>query len=89
MFSGVVKTGDAMTELHRIVDEVRRILEVHKGVTERRYLRNRPWLEDSLHWSRNGQLHGHSAPASSSRISSVTSDGWCPGLAHEPRLLDF
>lgn len=76
-------------ELRRIVDEAVRMFEVHQGVTERRYLRNRPWLEDSLHWSRNGQLHGHVAPGSKSRISSVTSDGWCPGLASESRLLDF
>ena len=77
------------TEAHRIVDAVLRMFEVHKGVTERRYLRNRPWLEDDLHWSRDGQLHGHIAPAPTSRISSVTSDGWCPGLAKESRFLDY
>lgn len=68
------------TELRRMIDGVSRMLELHQGVIERRYLRNRPWLEDSLHWSRDGQLHGHDAPAPTSRISSVTSDGWCPGL---------
>jgi hypothetical protein len=83
------QTGDAMkTALHRIADEVLRTFEVHKRVAERQYLRNRPWLEETLHWSRDGELHGHIAPAPTSRSSSVTSDGWCPGLTPESRWLD-
>lgn len=71
------------TRLRRLVDEVSRLIEAHQGVTERRHLRNRPWLEDSLHWSRSGRLHGHVPSAPRSRVSSVTSDGWCPGLVTE------
>lgn len=75
-------------KLHRMMDEVTKAFEAHKRISEHRHLRDRPWLEESLHWSRDGQLHGHIAPPPSSRRSSVASDGWCPGLAPQLRSFD-
>ena len=51
----------------------------YKVLYERRQLLDRPWLEDVLHWSSDGELHGHLAPPEAGRPRSVTSDGWCPG----------
>lgn len=48
---------------------------------ERKGLLQRPWEEELLHWSFNGQrweLHGHLPPPRGRRRSS-TSSGWCPG----------
>ncbi len=50
---------------------------------ERMVLRNRPWLEERLHWSWDGEqwlLHGHLLPPADGRSPSVTRAGWCPGL---------
>ena len=60
----------------------------YKLLYERQYLRDRPWLEESLHWSRDGQLHGNIAPPPMRRSRSVTSDGWCPGYAAAAKLRD-
>ena len=51
----------------------------YKALHERRQLLDRPWLEDVLHWSPDGELHGHLAPSGADGPRSVTSDGWCPG----------
>ena len=69
-----------MTELaHEHLSTVlRRYWAAYKWLHGRRRLLDRPWLEDVLHWSDDGQLHGHlAAPAGGPR--SVTPDGWCPG----------
>lgn len=58
---------------------VRRYWTQHKAVHERRQLLDRPWLEDVLHWSHDGELHGHVVPSGAAGARSVTSDGWCPG----------
>ena len=73
---------------HEAVNRIRGFFAQYKELHERQYLRNRPWLEESLHWSRNGQLHGHIAPSPARRCRSVTSEGWCPGCAPAPRLFD-
>jgi hypothetical protein len=51
----------------------------YKAVYERRQLLDRPWLEDVLHWSADGQLHGQVAPSAAGGPPSTTSDGWCTG----------
>ncbi|SDS59369.1 hypothetical protein SAMN04488543_2021 [Friedmanniella luteola] len=51
----------------------------YKRLHERRRLIDRPWLEDVLHWSADGELHGHLALPDAGGPASVTSDGWCPG----------
>ena len=64
---------------HHLTTALRRAWSEHKRLHERRQLLDRPWLEDVLHWSADGELHGHVAPAPGGRPRSVTSDGWCPG----------
>ena len=70
-----------MTELaHEHLSTVlRRYWAAHKRLHGRRRLLDRPWLEDVLHWSPDGELHGHLAPAPDGQARSVTDDGWCPG----------
>jgi hypothetical protein len=51
---------------------------------ERRALLDRPWEEEFLHWAFDGQrwhLHGTLPPPPDGRRRSVTTCGWCPGLA--------
>ena len=64
---------------HRLRSAFQRYWTQHKAVYERRQLLERPWLEDVLHWSVDGQLHGQVAPSNARGLPSVTSDGWCPG----------
>lgn len=64
---------------HRLRTAFHRYWTQHKAVYERRQLLERPWLEDVLHWSADGQLHGEVAPSTAGGPSSITSDGWCPG----------
>ena len=54
----------------------------YQRIHERRQLKDRPWLEDVLHFARDGQLHGHLLPPDDRRRS-TTSDGWCPGYRHD------
>ena len=42
-------------------------------------LLNRPWAEEYLHWSADGELHGRLVPTAGWRRFSVTRGGWCPG----------
>jgi hypothetical protein len=63
---------------HTAIEELRLFFAGYKHLHERRTLRDRPWLEDLLHWSADGRLHGHLTPPPG-RSRSVTSDGWCPG----------
>lgn len=63
----------------RLRTTLRQYWAQHQVVYERRQLVDRPWLEEVLHWSPDGQLHGHLSPPPSGRPQSVTSDGWCPG----------
>jgi hypothetical protein len=46
---------------------------------ERLALLNRPWAEEYLHWSAEGELHGHLVPPAGWRRFSVTRGGWCQG----------
>ena len=51
-------------------------------LNERQRLLNRPWEEDFLHWSYDGErwcLHGRLMPPTNGRRHSVTRSGWCPG----------
>lgn len=67
------------TRHHRLRIAFHQFWRQHQAVYERRQLLERPWLEDVLHWSQEGQLHGQVAPTEGGRNRSVTSDGWCPG----------
>lgn len=52
----------------------------YRELAERRALLQRPWEEELLHWSWDGenwQLHGHLEPPAGRRRS-TTSSGWCP-----------
>ena len=64
----------------RLRSALQRYWAQHTVVYERRQLLDRPWLEDVLHWSADGELHGDVAPAGVSGPRSTTSDGWCPGV---------
>ncbi len=75
------------TLLHRAVEVSAEVTEL----SERRALLDRPWEEEFLHWAYDGHnwiLHGHRLPAPGKRSRSVTSTGWCPGLARPPRRDD-
>ena len=74
--------------LHELHVGLRGLYAQYKLLYEHQYLRDRPWLEESLHWSRDGQLHGDIAPPPMHRSRSVTSDGWCPGYASADKLPD-
>lgn len=53
----------------------------HRELLERHQLLDRPWEEDLLHWSHDGQhwrLHGHVLPPPNRRRRSTTRTGWCP-----------
>jgi hypothetical protein len=60
-----------------------RLWEFHTAqieLQERWLLLNRPWEEEFLHWSHDGenwQLHGHRLPPPRRRLG-TTSTGWCP-----------
>ena len=64
---------------HPLSTVLRRYWSQYQRLHERRRLLDRPWLEDVLHWSADGELHGHVPPTPAGRPRSVTSDGWCPG----------
>jgi len=74
--------------LHKLHIGLRGSYAQYRLLYERQYLRDRPWLEESLHWSLDGQLHGHIALPPMDRRRSVTSDGWCPGYASTAKLRD-
>jgi len=68
-------------------NRVRAVLAEIRELDERLYLVNRPWEEEFLHWARDEHgwhLHGHRVPPSNTRIRSITSTGWCPGLGKGP-----
>lgn len=65
----------------------------YRELHERQQLLRRPWEEELLHWSWDGQdwqLHGHHDPPPGRRCS-TTRGGWCPatrtglGLAPDNR----
>jgi hypothetical protein len=62
-----------------LLEGLRDYFAVYKRLHEHQALRNRPWEEDFLHWSLDGELHGHLPPPQQGRRHSVASDGWCPG----------
>ena len=58
----------------------------YRELEERQALLRRPWEEDLLHWSFDGQtwhLHGHLDPPLGRRRS-TTSTGWCPAVSAHP-----
>lgn len=76
-------TGDreVMTTTHRILGSLRRLWDDQRELGERQALIDRPWDEEYLHWSFDGQrwhLHGTLLPPDGRRRS-VTSGGWCLG----------
>jgi len=65
----------------RLLDRFREFIRTQERLYERQDLLNRPWEEELLHWSWNGQqwqLHGHLPPPRDGRRHSTTTDGWCP-----------
>jgi hypothetical protein len=66
-----------------LVSIVRTVLADHREAQERLALITSPWLEEFLHWGADGTLHGHLTPPDRRRWSSVTAQGWCPGLPAE------
>jgi hypothetical protein len=64
----------------RFLTRVREFLATQAELAQRQDLLNRPWEEELLHWSCDGQLHGHLVPPPGRRRHSTTSTGWCPGL---------
>ena len=60
---------------HWLRDSVEEQVELR----ERLALLDRPWAEAYLHWSADGELHGHLVPPAGWRRFSVTRGGWCPG----------
>jgi hypothetical protein len=67
-----------------LADLVAKLRDLHARQTEiaqRLDLLNRPWEEDMLHWSWNGErweLHGRRSPPPDGRRRSMTDQGWCP-----------
>lgn len=68
------------TSPHHLRATLRRSWKQYVALHDRRQLLDRPWLEDVLHWSSDGELHGHLPPSVAEGPRSVTADGWCPGL---------
>ena len=60
---------------------LRDAVEEQSELQERVALLNRPWAEDYLHWSAEGELHGSLVPPTGWRRYSVTRSGWCQGRA--------
>lgn len=58
---------------------LRTSIEGQVELQERLALLNRPWAEEYLHWSAEGELHGHRVPPAGWRRFSVTRGGWCTG----------
>lgn len=61
--------------------QLRRIHREIGELEQRRALLTRPWEEQFLHWSRDGNgwsLHGRLVPPAHSPVRSVTPSGWCP-----------
>ena len=81
-------TAPTPSMLRRLVQRLRQGLGDLHEIEERRVLLDRPWEEDFLHWARDDhgwQLHGRFAPPPWRRTSSVTTQGWCPGLSSPDR----
>jgi hypothetical protein len=71
----------ATNRLGRMLAQLRRTQATQVELQERMLLLNRPWLEDLLHWSYDGEkwrLHGTVLPPADGRRRSVTREGWCP-----------
>jgi len=84
---------DLAGRTRRPIQRLRDALADYRRLVERQALRNRPWEEDFLHWSGDGdswQLHGHRIPPTRGRRLSLTSEGWCPALSthRDPGLAD-
>jgi hypothetical protein len=60
---------------------LRDAVEEQSELQERVALLNRPWAEEYLHWSAEGELHGSLVPPPGWRRYSVTRSGWCQGRA--------
>lgn len=53
----------------------RRYYSVYAELHERRQLRDRPWLEEFMHFGPDGRLHGQLVPPTTK--GSTTQSGWC------------
>lgn len=60
----------------------RQAYQHYAELAERRRLLSQPWLEEFVHFSLDGQLHGVRIPVDAGRHS-TTRSGWCPGWARE------
>jgi hypothetical protein len=76
------RPSPATNRLVRMLTRLRRAQAAQVELHERILLLDRPWLEDLLHWSYDGEqwrLHGTALPPADGRRRSVTREGWCPG----------
>jgi hypothetical protein len=59
----------------RAISAWRRHYAGYAELHQRRQLLNRPWLEEFMHFSPDGQLHGRLVPPTTK--GSTTGRGWC------------
>jgi hypothetical protein len=64
--------------VRRIIDALRRDFHGYAEIHQRRQLVDRPWREELLHFTPDGQVHGHLTPPDDRRRWSTTATGWCP-----------
>jgi hypothetical protein len=72
----------------RLVACLQELVADYERLHERQQLLDRPWEEDFVHWSWDGQewqLHGHLTPPPDGRRRSTTRDGWCPHCTRRAR----
>lgn len=81
---GAVATLERVNRVQRVVRATREFFREQQEIQERLLLLNRPWEEELLHWSADGELHGRFAPRTTKRRHSVTRGGWCPGCRFVP-----
>lgn len=74
-------TGSRDGALRRLWSRLRELNADQVEAWERLWLLNNPWEEELLHWTPDGELHGTITPPAGRRRHSVTTGGWCPGLA--------
>lgn len=65
----------------RIIDALRRDFRGYAEIHQRRQLVDRPWREEFLHFTPDGQVHGQLTPPDDRWRWSTTATGWCPQSA--------
>lgn len=73
-----LRSGSAMGVIKKILVRLRELSANQVELMERQELLRRPWAEEFLHWTPEGELHGTRLPPNGRRRS-TTSSGWCPG----------